>query len=1198
MFTTETAVCFLEQLVSETLNSAIVDSGCNKTVCGQNWLKCFVDSLPPDVDLQEGPSSNSFQFGPSPVYKATKQVNLPVNIGGIHARVRTDVIDGEIPFLLSKSSLKEAEAVLDFVNDVLVVTGGRKIQLEHTSNGHYAIPIGSKEVALFGGSTSHIEDAVFTEKENPFIVYMNYEQISTGDISEKRAIAKKLHLQFGHPVDSNKLKSLCQDAGVTDESFLHAIDDVTEACNTCSRFRKAKSRPVVSLPMASDFNEIMALDLKFVTMNNRTTTILHMIDIFTRYSAGVVVKSKEKHVIVQAILKHWVAIFGTPASLFSDNGGEFNNALLRDVAELLNTKVMATAAYSPWSNGIVERHNAVIENMILKIVHDSNCSVETALLWSLCAKNSLHNNRGYSPNQLVFGRNPNLPSVLTSKLPALRTVTPSKLISEHLSALNASREAFVQSEASAKLKKAIHHQTRTVTNKVYKIGDEVLYKRPGQKEWHGPGTIFGVDGSVTLVRHGGATVSVHPCDLTPYREEVLENQPAAPSTQEVRIQEPVSQKTNAEVYVSVDVADFIELSDADKTNTGDELSQHGNQSQQNEIQSSIINDHVLLEDAAEHDDTNHNVPVTADQEPAIALMTPSSSSTPVTPPAIPNVGDRISFTDPDTNEVGKFLVTGRAGKVSGGNRYWRNVKNLADEMMKSIDFSRVEDWQLLPDEVLFNFHDSAEVLQAQNDEFERWNKYDVYEEVEDEGQEAISTRWVVTEKPDGSGGMKMKARLVARGFEEDSSDIRCDSPTITKENLRLVATISTSHSWTIHSMDITAAFLQGMPIERTVYLIPPKEACTDKLWKLKKAVYGLSDASRQWYDKVKEELLKKGVVKSTYDGALFIWRQGDTLKGIFCCHVDDFFYAGSPDYHQTVIAHLRHCFSLSSEDTTIITYTGISFSQFVNSISMHQNEFIQTLQPITIENLPSSGEFNAKQIRQVRSLVGQMQWVAKLTRPDIAFAVCDLSSRSRRATMAEVKDANKTLRKLQNISNHVHIPDIGDLSKASIIAYSDASHKILTDGHSQGGFVIFLQGENGKAAPVTWKSHRLKRVVKSAMAAETMALIEAAEHSYFIKRIIQEIYNLETNTVPIICIIDSKQTYDAVSSSNVIEDKRCLVDVCAAREMIERGEVKEVRRLPKELQLADGLTKSTASSNLLMKVLSGEESLPTHDILV
>ena len=70
----------------------------------------------------------------------------------------------------------------------------------------------------------------------------------------------------------------------------------------------------------------------------------------------------------------------------------------------------------------------------------------------------------------------------------------------------------------------------------------------------------------------------------------------------------------------------------------------------------------------------------------------------------------------------------------------------------------------------------------------------------------------------------MKARVVARGFEEDTSEIRTDSPTVSKECIRLVSAISVAHHWSIHSLDVTAAFLQGFAINRDVFLVPPAEA--------------------------------------------------------------------------------------------------------------------------------------------------------------------------------------------------------------------------------------------------------------------------------------------------------------------------------------------------------------------------------------
>ena len=125
-----------------------------------------------------------------------------------------------------------------------------------------------------------------------------------------------------------------------------------------------------------------------------------------------------------------------------------------------------------------------------------------------------------------------------------------------------------------------------------------------------------------------------------------------------------------------------------------------------------------------------------------------------------------------------------------------------------------------------------------------WKEQKVYTEVEDEGQQCISVRWVMRPKIIG-GKVSIKARLVARGYEEDNN-FRTDSPNSTKEGLCVVLSVFLSLNWSIKSIDVVTAFLQGKPMKREVYLRPPKEALTNKLWQLNKCVYGLSDASRHW----------------------------------------------------------------------------------------------------------------------------------------------------------------------------------------------------------------------------------------------------------------------------------------------------------------------------------------------------------------
>ena len=90
---------------------------------------------------------------------------------------------------------------------------------------------------------------------------------------------------------------------------------------------------------------------------------------------------------------------------------------MKELKQNLDIVVHTTVTKNPWNGGLNEKHNEIFGEMVKKIIEDSNCSFEVALAWALSAKNTLHIIHGYSPNQLVFGRNPNLSSLLNNKLP-------------------------------------------------------------------------------------------------------------------------------------------------------------------------------------------------------------------------------------------------------------------------------------------------------------------------------------------------------------------------------------------------------------------------------------------------------------------------------------------------------------------------------------------------------------------------------------------------------------------------------------------------------------------------------------------------------------------------------------------------------------------------------------------------------------
>ena len=132
------------------------------------------------------------------------------------------------------------------------------------------------------------------------------------------------------------------------------------------------------------------------------------------------------------------------------------------------------------------------------------------------------------------------------------------------------------------------------------------------------------------------------------------------------------------------------------------------------------------------------------------------------------------------------MIISWAGKASGKNKYWFNVKDLEDDTMKSIDFENIRNWKNLSEEVLLCKNETFQVVEAELRELENWKNNNVYHKIEDDGQSQVSVRWVITEKI-VEGVVRAKSRLVACGFEEIGSNcIRKDSPTFGKENLRII----------------------------------------------------------------------------------------------------------------------------------------------------------------------------------------------------------------------------------------------------------------------------------------------------------------------------------------------------------------------------------------------------------------------------
>ena len=113
---------------------------------------------------------------------------------------------------------------------------------------------------------------------------------------------------------------------------------------------------------------------------------------------------------------------------------------------------------------------------------------------------------------------------------------------------------------------------------------------------------------------------------------------------------------------------------------------------------------------------------------------------------------------------------------------------------------------------------NEECRKAKLIELKKLEDFQSFKVVEDKGQFRISCRWVLWKKEE-----EIRARLVARGFEEDS-EVPSDSPTVDKANLRVILAVAAAEGWTIETSDVKSAFLQGRRLVRKVPIVPPKKA--------------------------------------------------------------------------------------------------------------------------------------------------------------------------------------------------------------------------------------------------------------------------------------------------------------------------------------------------------------------------------------
>jgi hypothetical protein len=270
----------------------------------------------------------------------------------------------------------------------------------------------------------------------------------------------------------------------------------------------------------------------------------------------------------------------------------------------------------------------------------------------------------------------------------------------------------------------------------------------------------------------------------------------------------------------------------------------------------------------------------------------------------------------------------------------------------------------------------------------------------------VSSVWAFKRKryPDGSI-RKLKARICARGFEqiEGIDYFETFAPVVQWMTVRIILIMTILLNLENKQIDYTAAFMQA-PIDHDVYVEMPKLfQVNGKVWKLKRALYGLKDAPRAYFMHTKGKLEELGFRQSDADPCLFI-----SPTVICLIYVDDaLFVYKSPKEVDILTQKMKNLGMLFEEESDVAGYLGVLIDRDPDNdtITLRQSGLAQRIvEALHLDDdtsptktpadafLPQDvdGE-HAHELYNYASVAGMLQYLQGHSRPDISFAVSQVS---------------------------------------------------------------------------------------------------------------------------------------------------------------------------------------------------------------
>ncbi|CAI7904115.1 unnamed protein product [Closterium sp. NIES-54] len=491
---------------------------------------------------------------------------------------------------------------------------------------------------------------------------------------------------------------------------------------------------------------------------------------------------------------------------------------------------------------------------------------------------------------------------------------------------------------------------------------------------------------------------------------------------------------------------------------------------------------------------------------------------------------------------------------------------------------------------------SSQGQSAMDAKMASWKSTGTYiDEVPPPGANIVSGMWIFrVKRPPGSPPV-FKARYVARDFSQRQGVdfFQTFSPTPKMTTLRVLLHVAAQRDYELHSLDFSKAFLQGSLHEEIWLRRPPGFTWSfspGTQWSLRRPVYGLRQAPREWHDTLRTTLAALGFAPSTADPLLFLRTDTSLPPFYILVYVDDLVFATADT---TGLAHVKSELQkryMCTDLGELRSYLGLQITRdrAQRTITLTQSHMVpQVLQrfdftysspqatPLytrhSLSALPS--DESVEPSGPYPELVGCLMYLMTCTRPDLTYPLSILAryvapGRHRPEHMAAAK---RVLRYLCSTSGLGLV--LGGRSPVVLTGHADASWADdQATQRSSLGYTFSLG-----SGSVSWRSTRSSSVLSSSCEAEIYAGAMAAQELRWLTYLLTDLGDPPRS--PPVLYVDNKAML-ALCREHRLEHrtKHIALRYFLARELQQRGQLR-LAYVASEANTADIFSKALLLSD-------------------